>query len=527
MDPRKRWRSGFGQSSLVTVVVSWSRKWGRGDRRAAQRLVGLVADLQTVGPGDTLRNALRVSLGDPGLDIAYIRVGSGGWIDERGQSMTAPVTIDGRAVTPIDRGGKPIAALIHDPSLLRSPGRLKAAVDAAALAFENEQQRADLRAEVADLRASHARILEAVDLERRRTERNLHDGAQQRLVGVALMLRLAGNRSAADAALAAILTNAAGELDGAIAELRELARGMHPAIFAATGLLGALESLAERPGLPVELRVDVPAPLPNLVEVAAYYVVAEALANATKHADATHAVVHATLTAQGLRVAVTDDGRGGATTAPGSGLEGLSDRVSALGGRLEIDSRTGEGTTISACLPLAERVVAARDPYSLTALRWVGWEMYELPAESYDQLTHEDQRSWVRAMFAAAGGVSHITPRQREWAVGFEAAAGAAPWVLEDLRTYAVDETIETTLALPGMASGGRGVLYCTLRMCTADGDLTADELGRITRTADDLGLSSLLPDLRRMVDQERMLQDQRFEMLVAPALADVPSGPR
>lgn len=500
------------------MVISWPRKWRSGDRRAAQRLVGLVADLQTVGPGDTLRNALRMSLGDPALDIAYLRIGSGGWIDERGQSMTEPVSTAGRAVTPIDRGGKPIAALIHDPALLRSPGRLKAAVDAAALAFENEQERADLRAEVADLRASHARILEAVDRERRQTERNLHDGAQQRLVGVALMLRLAGNRSSADAALAAILTNAAGELDGAIAELRELARGMHPAIFAATGLVGALESLAERPGVPVELQVDVPVPLPDVIEVAAYYVVAEALANVTKHADATHAVVRAAVTPHGLRVAVSDDGRGGAGPSPGSGLEGLSDRVAAVGGRLEIASGD-DGTMISASLPLGDHLLAVRDPHSLAALRWVGWEMYELPAEMYDQLTHEDQRSWVRAMYAAAGGVSHITPRQREWAIGYEAAAGAAPWVLEALRTYDVDETIETTLALPGMAAGGRGVLYCTLRMCTADGDLTADELARITRTADELGLRGLLPELRWIVDQERVLQDQRFEVLVAPAL--------
>ncbi|KRA39092.1 MULTISPECIES: histidine kinase [unclassified Nocardioides] len=501
------------------MVISWPRQWRLGDRRAAQRLVELVAGLQTVGPGDTLRNALRRSLGDPGLDIAYLRIGSGGWIDERGQSMTEPVHTAGRAVTPIDCGGKPIAALVHDPALLRNPGRLKAAVDAATLAFENEQQRADLRAEIAELRASRARILEAVDLERQRAERNLHDGAQQRLVGVALMLRLAGNRSSADAALSAILTNAAGELDGAIAELRELARGMHPAIFAATGLVGALESLAERPGVPVDLQVDVPVPLPDVVEVAAYYVVAEALANVTKHADATHAVVSAVVTPQGLRVAVSDDGSGGARPSPGSGLEGLSDRVSALGGRLELSSVPEEGTTISARFPLGDHPLAVRDPHSLTALRWVGWEMYELPAEMYDQLTHEDQRSWVRAMFAAAGGVSHVTPRQREWAIGFEAAAGAAPWVLEDLRTYDVDETIENTLALPGMAAGGRGVLYCTLRMCTADGDLTADELARITRTADGLGLRDLLPDLQRLVEQERILQDQRFEVLVAPAL--------
>lgn len=482
--------------------------------------MNLVADLQTVGPGNTLRNALRESLGDPELDIVYLRVGSAGWIDARGQAMTEPVSTDGRAVTPIARDGMPIAALVHDPALLRAPDRLHAAVDAAALAFENERLRADLRAEVTELRASRARILEAVDGERRRAERNLHDGAQQRLVGTALMLQLAGRRAGIDRDLSSLLSEAAVQLDAAIAELRDLARGMHPAIVAASGLTGALESLAERPGVPVELRVDVPVPVPGTVEVGAYYVVAEALANAAKHADATLVSVRATGSATTLEVTVTDDGRGGAALSQGSGLEGLSDRVAALGGRFTVESPVGAGTTIGASFPLGDIDVAPRDPHSMAALCWVGWETFKLPAEMYDQLTDEDQRTWVRGMFAAAGGVSHVTPAERRWAVGFEAAGGAASWVLDDLRTYAVDESIKDVMALPGIGAGGRGVLYTTLRMCAADGDLTADELERIGRTADDLGLPrSLVDDLRHLVEDELALQDRRFELVVAPAL--------
>jgi hypothetical protein len=161
-------------------------------------LVALVAELETVGPRATMRNALRRSLADPGLDVVYLRVGSGGWIDEVGETMTAPVAVDGRAVTPIARDGKPIAALVHDPALLRNPARLRAAIGAASLAIDNEAVKADLRARLADAHTTLRRIVEGGDRERRRIERNLHDAAQQRLVGLALTLRLAGRKAAGD-----------------------------------------------------------------------------------------------------------------------------------------------------------------------------------------------------------------------------------------------------------------------------------------------------------------------------------------
>lgn len=492
-----------------------------GRRRSEERFVALVAELQTAGPGNTLRNALRRALGDPHLEIAYARLGSAGWMDEDGRSITAPVAAAGRAVTPVHRGGKPFAALIHDPALLRNTDRLHAAVSAAALAFDNEQLKADLRAEIADLRASRARIVEAGDLERRRVERNLHDGAQQRLVGLSLMLHSASRMAGTDPERAAVtLSEAARELDDALAELRELARGIHPGVVSAAGLIGALEALAERPGVPIELELDVPVDLPELVEVAAYYVVAEALANAKKHADASVVTVRASLRDDALVVAVSDDGRGGAVRVPGSGLEGLADRVGALDGSLDIESPAGQGTVVTAVLPLAGSAQPERDLASLAALCWIGWETFEIPAEAYNQITHENQRSWVRGMYACAGGVSRITPAERSWAVGYEAVAGAAPWVLDSLRTYEVDETVAEALALPGMENAARGLLYDGIRLCGSDGPLAEDELDRLQQASDDLGLSrDYFAALLAVVEEEQELKHRRYELITAPVL--------
>lgn len=491
-------------------------------RRADDGFVRLVAELQTVGPGNTLRNALRRTLGDPGLDIAYTRLGSGGWIDELGHSMTEPVPTHGRAVTAVERGGKPFAALIHDPRLLRLPDRLRAAVDAASLAFDNEQRRADLRAEVDELRTSRARIVQAADLERRRVERNLHDGAQQRLVGLSLLLRSAERKILDAEAMRGLLTEAARALEEAHTELREIARGIHPAVVTASGLVGALETLAERPGVPVELSVDVPVEIAAQIEVVAYYVVAEAITNTAKYAEATHVEVSASVTDDILRVQVTDDGCGGASPSPGSGLEGLADRVSAVSGRLEITSPRGGGTTVVAELPLVSLEVPERSTDSLAALRWMGWETFEIPAEAYNQLTQEDQRTWVRGMFACAGGVSLVTPTQREWAVSYEAAAGAAGWVLDALRSHDHDhdETVAEILALPGMQHSGRGLLYDTIRMCTSDGELTPDELARLRRSCVELGLADvLMEELLRLIAEERDLRRRRYDTITAPVL--------
>ena len=203
-----------------------------------------------------------------------------------------------------------------------------------------------------EIRASRARIVKAGDEARRRLERNLHDGAQQRLVALSLSLRLAQSKLGTDPASAdAVLESARGELAAALDELRELARGIHPAILTDRGLAAALEALASRLAIPVEIHTpDVE--LPQAVEAAAYYVVAEALANVIKYARATVVTVRISCDENRVRVAVADDGVGGADATAGSGLRGLSDRVAALEGSLHVDSPPGEGTRIVAVIPL-------------------------------------------------------------------------------------------------------------------------------------------------------------------------------
>ncbi|GGY93277.1 hypothetical protein GCM10010300_41700 [Streptomyces olivaceoviridis] len=205
----------------------------------------------------------------------------------------------------------------------------------------------------AELSTSRSRILAAADQARRRIERDLHDGTQQRLVSLVLELRAAQNAVPVDQPeLRARVARLTETLPAALDELRELSRGIHPAILSEGGLPPALRALARRTLLPVELDVDVPRRLPEPVEVAAYYVVSEALANTTKHAFASSVRISAHARDDALRLSVHDDGVGGAVAGRGSGLVGLTDRVEALGGTLTLDSPSGHGTTLEARLPL-------------------------------------------------------------------------------------------------------------------------------------------------------------------------------
>ncbi len=211
---------------------------------------------------------------------------------------------------------------------------------------------ADLRARVVELRASRARLVEAGDTERRRLERNLHDGAQARLVGVALLLGHARRRVDADPEeTAALLDRAMTELRAGLAELRELARGIHPAVLTERGLEPALHALASRAPVPVMVETDGEQRLPAPVEAAAYFVISEALANVAKYAQATEATVAVRRTNGCLTVDISDDGIGGADAAEGSGLRGLGDRVAALDGTLSLDSPPGHGTRLHVEIP--------------------------------------------------------------------------------------------------------------------------------------------------------------------------------
>ena len=485
-----------------------------------RRLDLALAGLGTGGPDDTLRAALRRALRDPTLDIVYAKVGSGGWVSGLGEHIDQPVSDDGRAFTPIDRGGKAVAGLLHDRRLLRRPRRLRAAVDAASLALDNERLKAQLRADLLEAQASRTRILDAGDRELQRLERNLHDGAQQRLVGLALTLRLAGRRAAGDDELMSLLAEAARDLNDALAELRELSRGIHPAIVDETGLRAALESLAERPGAPVKLQVDLPDRLPEAVEVATYYLVAEALTNANKHAGAGSVTVQARVKDEVLRVEVTDDGAGGAVIAPGSGLQGLADRVSALGGELTIESPVTSGTTITAEIPLAQGFLTDAEGRRRTALRWWVQELWDMPGEAADQMTDEDNLMAGKAMLLAAGGNAQINDREREWLIGYLTAARDADWVLDAIATYDDSDTLAEFMRGPGFPEISRGELYNAVRICASDGPLTAEERRHLERGADEMGIPhEVLDEVCAIVAAEGELRRRRFTTIAAPAL--------
>jgi signal transduction histidine kinase len=304
-------------------------------------------------PEGGLREALARRLGDPSLQIAYFRPERGDYVDERGHPMNLRAVGSGRAVTLLESAGEPIAALVHDEFLRHDPEIVEAVAAAARLAISNERLRAEVRAQLEEVRASRARIVEAGDAGRRRVERNLHDGAQQRLVTLSLavgMLREELDHDA-DPGVVAQLDAISEEVRQAIEDLRELGRGIHPAILAEEGLSAGVESLAERSPVPVLIEGPPIDRLPEPVEVAAYFVVAEALTNVAKYSHAKHVIVRLSRRGRLLEVDVVDDGVGGAEPTGGSGLRGLEDRVAAIGGELRLESRAGAGTRVHAEIP--------------------------------------------------------------------------------------------------------------------------------------------------------------------------------
>jgi len=216
-----------------------------------------------------------------------------------------------------------------------------------------EQRRARaLRERVDDLHGARQRIIEAADAERRRIERDLHDGAQQRIVSLAVTLSLIEAKLGKDSELAPLVASARDEAQAAVKELRELARGIHPAVLSDHGLGPALEALAARAPVPVEVTGVPDEPLRPAVEAAVYFVTAETLTNVAKYADACTASIALDVEGDTLCLEIRDDGVGGADAHAGSGLAGLSDRIEALSGELTVDSPPGEGTTVRAQIPL-------------------------------------------------------------------------------------------------------------------------------------------------------------------------------
>jgi signal transduction histidine kinase len=303
-------------------------------------------------PAD-LRDALARALRDPSLILAYWLPDFGSYADHDGRPVEVPDPDARRAMRLIERDGGRVAALLHDPALEDEPELLTAVTAAAGIALENARLNVELRARVEELRGSRARIVEAGQRERQRLERDLHDGAQHRLVALSLQLGLLEEELAGQRSATAQLERARGEIDTSLDELREIAQGIHPAVVTGHGLAVALEQLAARAPVPVRISVEIDGRLPEAIEMAAYYLISESLANIGKYAQASSATVEVARGNGDLHVEVTDDGIGGADTEHGSGLRGLADRVEALGGQLRVWSPQGGGTRLRAEIPCA------------------------------------------------------------------------------------------------------------------------------------------------------------------------------
>ncbi len=318
----------------------------------AEAVSDLVAGLSASAEGRGLRDAVAEALSDPSVELAYWVPRTGTYVDADGVRVELPTEGDDRLWADVTHDGRRVGAIIHDGTLDDAADLVSTIASAAGLRMENEQLDAELRARLEELRASRARIVEAGYRERRRVERDLHDGAQQRLLALALNLKLARSRIDEDPAEAGeLLDEVSAELEQATAELRELARGIHPGLLTDRGLVPALEALAARAPVPVELETDIEKRAAPGVEAAAYFLVSEALANVAKHAEAQRAAVSISRSNGALVVEVTDDGRGGADPS-GSGLQGLADRVEALDGEFTVSNRGSGGTVVRASIPL-------------------------------------------------------------------------------------------------------------------------------------------------------------------------------
>jgi signal transduction histidine kinase len=316
--------------------------------------------------GAAIAVGFREKLGGHGLHTMVFRTGQPARIDDHDDvpgrvadvvrklgiraAVGVPVRVEGRL------WGVMVVASRSGPLPAGTEARLAGFTELAATAIANAEAQAALTASRAQLAASRARVVAAADETRRRIERDLHDGTQQRLISLALGLRVAQRRlPAGQQDVAAQWSRTAQGLTDAIEELREISRGLHPAVLEKRGLAPALRELVRRGSIPVKLDVRVSGRLPEPVETAAYYTVSEALTNTAKHADATTADIEVAESGGVLHIHISDDGRGGADFSHGSGLVGLKDRSEAIGGRLQLDSPPGGGTTLEITLPLHDR----------------------------------------------------------------------------------------------------------------------------------------------------------------------------
>lgn len=321
------------------------------DRLARAAVARAVVEVDALGPEGDIGAALAGALGDPGLEVVAWSRARDAYVDRDGAVVALPGPDSGRSAILVQREDGPLAAILHGGGVLDDPAVADAARATAALVLDRARLAAELEVRLAELAASRERIAEAADRERRRIERDLHDGLQQRLVAVAMRLGLAAAIGERDPARGAeVVETARRDLEAAIEGLRELANGILPAALAERGLAAALADLRDGAPVPVVLHVALEHGCPPPVEAAAYFVVSEGITNAAKHAGPGTVRVAARTEGGRLVVEVRDEGPGGADPRGGSGLRGLRDRVEALGGSFEVSAR-GTGTTLTARLP--------------------------------------------------------------------------------------------------------------------------------------------------------------------------------
>jgi signal transduction histidine kinase len=316
---------------------------------SAAAVADLVVELGDTRSG-TLRDALADALGDPTLQVGYWSP-SGEYRDVAGRALHVPSGGE-RAATFVERESQPFAVLIHDASVLEDPELVEAVAAATRLSAANVALTGEVQAQVSELAASRRRLVLAADEERRRLEARLHDGVERSVTALTEQL----GRLASEEGLGEHVRRAEDHLAQTLADLRQIARGLHPRELQA-GLGAALEALAERCPVPVALAVDTGSapPPPDEVAAAAYYVCAEALTNVAKHAAANHVRLEVIERSGRLHVSVTDDGAGGADPSHGLGVRGLMDRIEALGGTVTVSSPHGGGTRLAAELPLGRQ----------------------------------------------------------------------------------------------------------------------------------------------------------------------------
>ena len=340
------YEAGLSLSALLLAAALASQSRAR----------AMLADLVVVelGPArrpDTMRGALARALGDSSLEFGYWMADAGRYVDADGLTVTLPGAGDQRAAMLVERDGEPMAALVHDPAVLEDPSLLEAVHEATALILANSRLESEVATQLGELRASRGRIVQARDEQRRRLARLLQSGAERRLGEVGAAVARARAQASPDLRDLDLLDLLTTELEAARDELGALARGIHPRALTESGLGKALAALVERAPVPIELSTPAER-LPAPIEAAAYFVCAEAVTNVAKYANASRVRCEVSRSAGSVRVAVADDGVGGADPGSGSGLRGLADRIDALGGTFTVTSPAGRGTVISAELPL-------------------------------------------------------------------------------------------------------------------------------------------------------------------------------